>query len=259
MAAEASALLGATGFVGGSLLRQRPFTDLYRSTDIESLAGRSYDLIACAAAPGLKWKANQQPAEDLASIRRLMAALEKVKAREVVLISTVDVYPRPVGVDEETPIDRDQESAYGRHRLLLEDFVAARFDARIVRLPGLFGAGLKKNMVFDLLHGNRVDQIVPNAVYQFFDLDRVWSAIEVARAHALRIVNFATEPISARDVAREVFGVGLEGAERSDAPRYDMRTRHARLFGGAGPYLRERAEVVDAMRRFVRAQGWKGP
>lgn len=259
MSSETTALVGHTGFVGGSLLRQRPFADLYNSANVEALAGRSYDLIACAGAPGLKWKANQQPEQDLASIRRLMDAMARVEARRVVLISTVDVFPMPVGVDEDAPIDRNQEAAYGRHRLLLEDFLAERFQTLVVRLPGLFGEGLKKNMIFDLLHDHRVEQIVPNAVYQFFDLDRLWSTIETALASGLRLVHFATEPVSARDVAREVFGVGLAAAERPDAARYDMHTKHARLFGSAGPYLHDRAAILEAMRRFVRAERRERP
>jgi hypothetical protein len=129
----------------------------------------------------------------------------------------------------------------------------------VVRLPGLFGDGLKKNIVYDLLHGNRVDQIVPNAVYQFFDLATLWDRIAAALGGRLRLVNFATEPTSARDVAREAFGVALSAAERPDAPRYDLRTRHARLFGAADGYLQERASVLAAMRRFVEAQGWVRP
>jgi hypothetical protein len=66
-----SALVGHTGFVGGTLLRQRSFDDLYNSRNVEALAGKTYDLVACAAAPGVKWKANQEPEQDLASIRRL--------------------------------------------------------------------------------------------------------------------------------------------------------------------------------------------
>jgi len=254
-----SALVGHTGFVGGTLLRQRPFDDLYNSRNVEALAGKTYDLVACAAAPGVKWKANQEPEQDLASIRRLTRAFESVKARQVVLISTVDVYPHPIAVDEETPIDRAAGSAYGRHRLLLEDFLSARFETLVVRLPGLFGDGLKKNIVYDLLNGNRVDQIVPNAIYQFFDLATLWDRIAAALGFRLRLVNFATEPTSARDVAREAFGVALSAAERPDAPRYDLRTRHARLFGAANGYLEERASVLAAMRRFVEAQGHVRP
>ncbi|MFQ5504898.1 MAG: pyridine nucleotide transhydrogenase, partial [Planctomycetota bacterium] len=87
------ALIGHTGFVGQNLQRQGSFDGLYNSGNIESIADRSYDLLVCAGAPGVKWKANQEPEVDLASIQRLIRSLERVAARKLVLISTVDVYP----------------------------------------------------------------------------------------------------------------------------------------------------------------------
>jgi nucleoside-diphosphate-sugar epimerase len=255
----ASALVGHTGFVGGTLLRQHRFDDLYNTSNIESLAGKSYDLIACAAAPGLKWKANQQPEADLASIRRLLAPFESVRAGSVVLLSTVDVYPRPIGVDESTPIDRGEGSAYGRHRLLLEDFLVERFDTTVVRLPGLFGEGLKKNVIFDLLHRHRVEQIVPNAVFQFFDLERLWTDVVRARDRGLELVNFATEPVSVRELADAAFGLKLAAADAPGAPRYDVRTRFGAAFGAEGDYLASKEQVLSSMRAFVERQGWARP
>lgn len=254
-----SALIGHTGFVGGTLGRQHPFDDLYNSSNIETLAGKSYDLIACAAAPGLKWKANQAPDADLASIRRLLAPFETARAGTVLLLSTVDVYPRPIAVDESTAIDRDEGPAYGRHRLLLEDALAARFDTVVVRLPGLFGTGLKKNVVFDLLHGNRVDQIVPNAVFQFYDLERLWSDVLLAWKSGLKLVNLATEPTSVREVAAAAFGIALAAPDQPAPPRYDVRTRFAARFGGAGDYVMQKEQVLAALRAFVAREGWVRP
>ena len=50
----------------------------------------------------------------------------------------------------------------------------ARFPgALIVRLPGLFGAGLKKNLIYDFVHDNRLDLIHPDGQFQFYDLERI--------------------------------------------------------------------------------------
>src|SRR5438132_8679966 len=117
-----SALIGYTGFVGSTLLRQTRFDDLYNRGNIESIAGRSYDLLVCAGAPAQKWLANCEPEPDRANLERLMAALATVKARQVVLISTVDVLLVPVDVDESAVIDMVSQQPYGRHRYELERF-----------------------------------------------------------------------------------------------------------------------------------------
>ncbi len=255
----ASALLGYTGFVGGTLLQQRGFDDLYNSSNIEQLAGKSYDLVACAAAPGVKWKANKEPEQDLASIRRLMAPFETLRCKKVVLISTVDVYTNPVGCDEDTPIDRSAGGAYGKHRLMLEDYLAERFDTLVVRLPGLFGKGLRKNVIFDMLTNNRVDQIVPNAVFQFYDMQHLWRDVENAQRAGLKLVNFAVEPTSVKDVAAHGFGLALPAPDQAQPARYDMGTKHARALGGSGRYLASARQVLDGIRAFVEAEGWVRP
>jgi nucleoside-diphosphate-sugar epimerase len=249
-----SALIGSTGFVGGNLLRQTRFDDGYHSTDIDTIRGRSYDLVVCAGAPAEKWKANQEPERDRANIARLMDCLAHVEAEHVVLISTVDVYATPAGVDEDTPIDAGALTAYGRHRYELEQMVRSRFDTTCLRLPGLFGPGLKKNIIYDLLHNNALDAVCADSVYQFYDLDRLWRDVGTARGHRLGVANLATEPVSVREVAREGFGIAFENPSQKNAARYDMRTRHDRLFGGGGGYIAARAAVLAAIAAFVAAE-----
>jgi len=249
---QATALIGHTGFVGGNLLRQTQFDDLYNSSNIESIAGRHYGTIVCSGAPAEKWKANQAPEQDRESLGRLKRALGGATAGKVILISTVDVYPSPQGVDESTPIDLEAAQPYGRHRLELERFVADHFEALIVRLPGLFGPGLKKNIIFDFLHDNLVDKVHSDAVFQFYDLQHLWRDITTARAHDLPLVNFATEPTSVADVAQVAFGRHFENRPTATAPRYDVRSQHAALFGGHGGYLHDRDSVLDGMAAFVR-------
>jgi nucleoside-diphosphate-sugar epimerase len=176
----ASALIGHTGFVGGNLARRRRFDECYNSTNIERIAGRAFDLVVCAGAPAEKWKANRDPEADRRVLDRLWTALKGASAAKVVLISTVDVYARPVGVDEDDDVEAGRATPYGRHRHELERRVADHFDALVVRLPGLFGEGLKKNVIYDFLHDNNLDQIDRRAAYQFYPLSRLWDDVEVA-------------------------------------------------------------------------------
>lgn len=250
----ADALVGYTGFVGSNLRRQRPFDALYNSGNIESIAGREFDLLVCAGAPAEKWKANRDPEADSRNIQRLLECLKQVRAHKVIVISTVDVYPVPLAVDEGSPIDESACHAYGRHRLLLERTIAERFDTMVIRLPGLFGKGLKKNIIYDLLHGNQIEQVHSESIFQFYHLDNLWADIRIAQTNALSLVNFATEPVSVREVARNGFGIDFDNHPAGSPARYDFRSRHAALFGSSAGYLYDKQQVLAALKSFVAAE-----
>lgn len=147
------ALIGYTGFVGSNLYQQHPFNKVYNSKNIEEMVGNSFDLVVCAGVKAQKWFANTHPEEDLADIQSLMNVLRQVEIKRFVLISTIDVYPNPIDVNENTEIDPSLQQAYGKNRLILEEWVKNQFPLHhIIRLPGLVGKGIKKNFIFDLLH-----------------------------------------------------------------------------------------------------------
>lgn len=250
-----SALIGQTGFVGSNLLAQRHFDAAFNSTTIDRIHGRSFDLLFCAGARAEKWKANRDPDADRAGIYRLMDSLETVRCERAILISTVDVFSAPLGVDEDAPVDRASATPYGRHRYELEQFFVDRFDTLIVRLPGLFGPGLKKNVVYDFLHGDNVDAIVATSMFQFYDLADLADDIDTALRSNLRLLHCATEPFSVAELARNVFDREFRNSPPGVVPAwYDLRSRHAELFGGLGGYLRSKTQVIDGLRRFVAAE-----
>ena len=120
-----------------------------------------------------------------------------------------------------------------------------------VRLPGLFGPGLKKNAVYDLLHHNELHKLNAGAVYQFYNLDRLWTDVSTALAAGLEVVNFATEPVGVREAAREAFDIDFTNDNGLPPARFDMRSRHAALFGGRGGYIYDRQQVLRDLREFV--------
>ena len=148
-----TALIGYTGFVGSNLKDQFRFDDLYNSKNIHEIDNKHYDLIVCAGIKAQKWYANQHPEEDLQDILTLVNHLRTVKVKRFVLISTIDVYPNPIQVDESLDINVENHHAYGKNRKYAEDMIRDLFpNAHILRLPALFGKGLKKNFLFDLLN-----------------------------------------------------------------------------------------------------------
>lgn len=48
------ALIGFSGFVGSTLVKQTRFSDFYRSTNIQEIDNKEFDTIVCAGAPAQK-------------------------------------------------------------------------------------------------------------------------------------------------------------------------------------------------------------
>jgi nucleoside-diphosphate-sugar epimerase len=242
----ADALFGYTGFVGGNLARQRHFCCLYSSANALDAWGKEFDLVVCAAAPGAKWFANQHPAEDWAKISALLETLRHIKAQRFVLISTVDVYADPSDANELTVIRNHGMSWYGVNRAMLEMYVRPLFpNALVLRLPALFGPGLKKNALFDLICGSRTEEIAPNAIYQWWPVDELSCAMERALMENLTTLNLTSDPISMSDIRDEFFPGAPLGPGRADAPHYDVRSIHP-------GYHLSRDEVMLRIGEFVR-------
>jgi len=249
------ALIGHTGFVGGTLLAAGGFTHGFNSRDFEDMRGARFDEVVCAGIPSVKWLANKEPEQDRAAIGALLGVLETVQAGRFVLISTVDVYPDPsLPLDETAEPDGAANHAYGRHRLAVEQFVAAHFASHaIVRLPALFGEGLKKNALFDLLHDNAVERIDPAGEFQWYPTRRLPGDLVHIAGAGLRVVNLVTEPVAMRDVIGRFFPAAKPAPESATPPRYGLRTRYAPLFGGSPPWIMGRAHVLIAMGDYIRA------
>jgi nucleoside-diphosphate-sugar epimerase len=244
-------LVGSTGFVGTTLQRQVAVDATYHRSDIADIDGEAFELLVCAGAPAEKWRANKEPEADRENLEVLVGHLREARADHLLLISTVDVYPTPVGVDEDTPIDPTEGSAYGRHRLWLEDQCRAAFDrTSVVRLPGLFGSGLKKNVLFDLLGDRELGLTHPDSAFQFYDMSRLWADLQVVIDRELELVNFATAPVTVRAVAERCFGVPFPESDGTPVT-YDMQTRHADAFGGVAPYLMDAESELEAIGRWV--------
>lgn len=247
-----TALIGYTGFVGSNLSNQYKFDDLYNSSNIGDIDGKSYDLVVSAGARAEKWRINQEPEKDLAEINGLIFHLKTIKARQFVLISTVDVYKNLSGVDEDTQIEMEGLHAYGSNRYHLEQFCRDKFEATVVRLPGLFGQGLKKNVIYDFLHDNNISNIHYAGKFQYYDLGHIWKDIQVALENNLKLVNFATEPVLTSDIAKRCFGMEFTNEpEGAPAGSYDMHTKYAKVFGGNGFYICSADQELDEIKAFV--------
>lgn len=144
-------LVGSTGFVGSNLMRSHEFAAVCHSVDVASYYGSSPELCVYSGVPAAMFLANKDPEADLAVMKNARENLRSISPAKVVLISSIAVYSDSRLKDESCEPSDDGLSAYGRNRLTLEKWVREDFpDALIVRLPALYGFGLKKNFLFDL-------------------------------------------------------------------------------------------------------------
>ena len=247
------ALIGSTGFVGG-VLGQASAYDLHiHRSNLQTLRGQRLSRAVCAGLPAAKWLANRNPEADRANMEILCSTLATVQAETFVLISTVDVYATPVGLDEAHDVAQGSNHAYGTHRQMFEAFVRQQFPhALIVRLPALFGPGLKKNVLFDLINNNGLDVIQPDSAFQWYPLTQLAADIARCEAAGLRLVNLVPEPLATRQIIKQFFPQRRVGANAGPAVRYDLRSRHAEQLGGAGGYTQTQAAVITALQHFLR-------
>lgn len=144
-------LVGVTGFVGSNLAKSHIFKGVCHSTNIEDYYYSSPELCIYAGVPATMFLANTNPEADLAVIEVARENIRKINPSQLVLISSIAVYDETKGRDENSLIDESKLMPYGKNRRMLERWIREDYpDALIVRLPALYGEGLKKNFLFDL-------------------------------------------------------------------------------------------------------------
>ena len=148
-----TAIVGYTGFVGSNLCASHTFDSCYNSKNIESAFGTEPDLLLYSGVRAEMFLANKFPEKDLEIIENAIENIKRIKAKRVVLISSIAVYNQTFNVDENTVINKKESTAYGRNRRILEEWVEQNYtDSLVVRLPGIYGINLKKNFLYDMIH-----------------------------------------------------------------------------------------------------------
>ncbi|GAB4219642.1 MAG: hypothetical protein Fur009_6760 [Candidatus Microgenomates bacterium] len=246
------ALIGYTGFVGGNIYKKLKFDDLYNSKNIEEIQGKKYDLVISAGVSAVKWWANQNEHEDWEKINVLLQYLLKAKINYIIWISTIDVFPQPIEANENTIIEKTKLESYGKNRLLAEEFIRSHFsNYSIIRLPGLFGEGLKKNFIFDIIHNQYNSFVHPESIFQFYNLNNIKFDLNVIMENKIPIINITSEPISVQEIASYVLKRKIAGNFNLKPVFYNMKTKYAHLFNKKGPYLYLKNQILKDIKEFI--------
>lgn len=220
-------LIGHTGFVGTNLKEKYFFDKEYNSSNIKEIEGEQFDLLLCAAPSAVKWKINKDPIPDLCNISNIVRHLSKVQFKKAILISSIDVYGEDIskGFDESRTPRADQHH-YGFNRCIAEKYFLSLGDCSVLRLPGLFGTGLKKNIIFDLMNDNMLENISLKTSLQWFDLSKIKDQIDFILENNIRLLNVAPEPISTFEIVSDMFPEKLNDCKGSSNINYDVRTKY---------------------------------
>jgi len=250
-----TALIWYTGFVWSNILKQNTFTDLYNSKNISDIKWKEYDLIVCAWVKAVKWWANQNPDNDLEWIKLLINNLKEIKVKKIVLISTIDVYSKPIEVNEDldlTKLNSNNHHAYWLNRIILENFIKNTFsNYSIIRLPWLFWEWLKKNIIYDLLNDNMLLKIIPNSNIQYYYLWNIWNDIEKVINNNIKIVNFNSEPILSSQIKNKFFPSKKIWKETEKWLLYDYKTKFDYIFWWKNGYMYSKKQILNDLETFI--------
>jgi nucleoside-diphosphate-sugar epimerase len=193
-------IIGGRGFLGSAFARVcermgRP----YEIVDVDNYAeyrGKHCELLINANGNSVKWLSHKEPMTDFdASVRSVRASLVDIDCKRYIHVSTCDVYPDcslPETTDEAQSLEPGRQSPYGFHKYLAEQCVmhgAERW--MIVRMGGFVGPGMKKNAIFDILHGEKL-WLDPGSELQFLhteDAARIVLALHDQHGLDREIVN----------------------------------------------------------------------
>lgn len=245
------ALLGHTGFVGSHLRENlNPDTTMnFNSKNLKAATDHEFRNVYCACVPAVKWWANKNPSEDFSQTQEILEVLVAIKfTGRFIYISTIDVHDH----SKKNQVEQCQypsKEPYGRHRLQLEDHLRHAMGQRlvVVRLPALFGLGLKKNMLFDLLEGHMLDQLNINTAFQWYSLSWLWEDLEYISKNltGVNVVNLYPPPIESRELVARFFPSLTEKLHHGHRSEYNQGSIHV-------ADRRSKADILEKMGEFVK-------
>lgn len=304
-------LIGYSGFVGQNLDGSE-YDLRFNSNNSHELEGKSFDTLVCAGVSGYKTLANRFPENDKRAISELMGRLSNVKCNKFVLISTIDVMPENGGKFEDAELTQTGVHPYALHRIHMEEFVKRQFDnPTIIRLPGIFGKGLKKNFIFDLMFkiprmfsrqefdmlkedlstgeakllsdSYSVDEngtycLKPNidedsldklreivsahnltslrftdsrSIYAYYDLGCLREDLKKILSRNISLINIATEPIPASEIAQQAFGIEFKNEISGKDPVISYaKSKYADIWGNKDGYMYDKRCVLEQLKEF---------
>lgn len=261
---KSNAIVGYTGFVGSNLLKFYKFDYFYNTKNFTEAKNKSYDTMFFCGLPAIKLYANKYPEEDDKIIQNLKNILDTITVKKFILISTIDVYDNIDNqLNEDYNINFNINHTYGKNRFLFEIYIKNRYENHyIIRLPELFGNGLKKNIIYDLINNNinNINNISINSSFQWYYLDWLENDINIVIKNNIRVCNFFTEPINIYKIIKifkDIYKIDYEFqieylGNSSSTIKYDTYTKYSNFFGNDVKYIRTQNDIINSLINYLK-------
>lgn len=224
-----TAVIGSNGLIGSQVVKFFRPTLTFNSGNIHLLPKHQYSKVIVAAPSGNRRQAEANPTADRTNINLLIDQLKQTPIETIVLIGTIDsiVY---------------SDTHYGCNRKLLEDFVRSKFpDSYVLRLCTLIGPTIKKNVLYDLKHGQYLDSINLESTQQWYPLSSLEQDINRAISNKTRDLTLVSEPIKNKEIV-DRFYPGRSIGVASGTP----------LCYNIAPVYFSKAEIFNEMAKYLK-------
>jgi len=199
-------ILGYNGFVGNAVYNY--FKKVY-NTDVVGISKNDQpieylDVLINCAGTSKKYYAEKNPNEDETACKNLIFKIYTIKCNSIIHISSIDALNTNI--------------VYGRNKLWVEDTIKGISNNwSIIRLSGLVGNNLKKNVVYDIANNNKI-WVSENSVYNYININLLPIVINKHIKTDNKNVTFnyaSSKNISAKEIAT-IFNKNIEYGDREE-------------------------------------------
>jgi hypothetical protein len=201
------------------------YTHEFNSANINTIKNYRFDTVYVAAPTGNRLWANANAEKDIKNIQELYSQLRQGYIDRVILVGTVDSILR-------------NHVPYGHNRSWFENQLTQHFNTYTLRLGALIYPTIKKNVLYDLKHGQYLDNINLNTQLQWYNLDNLHRDICFSLISDLQERNLVSEPIFNWEIAERFF------------PDYKLKSADA-VNQSVAPYSENKEDIFQAMGKYL--------
>lgn len=246
-------IIGNTGLIGKTICEKINFEYKFNTSninDIKLLKNQKIELMFLSCLPAQKYLVNKNILDDIKNIIYIIDLIKNIDVKKIILISTIDVYCESNLFSNEDTIPTIKTLNYGTNRYLFEKLINETFkntEIKIFRLGGLFGKFIKKNIIYDLLNNNSIENININSSYQWYDLKDLYYDINncIINFKESNIFNLFNEPIETSFLINEIFNKKIN-CKLDKRIEYNFKTK----FFNSG-YLLNKNDIIYKIKRFI--------